>query len=245
MNNIDRRVNIILLAAGLDQSNQRDGYPLCLSEINSVPLIQKIINQTNQINKNRLIVNFRESEANKYHLDNIVRLLNPDSKVVKIPSDTQGASCTALMSINDIDNDDNLLIINGNEYIDVDFTKIINGFINDKLDGGVVVFKSVHPRYSFVKINEKKLVVEASEKNPISNLATTGFYWFSKGKDFVNAAKSCIRKDARVNNMFYICPTFNEMILKNKIIGIHEIDEKLYHPIKSERQLENFENRKY
>lgn len=244
MNSQSKQVNIILLAAGVEQSKQKDGYPLCLSEVNSVPLIQKIINQTNQITGNRLIVNFRESEANKYHLDNIVRLLNSDSKVVKIPFDTQGASCTALLSIGDIDSDDNLLIINGNEYIDIDFSKIINGFIKDKLDGGVVVFKSIHPRYSFVKLNEMGLVIEASEKNPISNIATTGFYWFSKGKDFVSAAKNCIKKDARVNGNFYICPTYNEMILNNKKIGVHEIDEKLYHPIKSEHQLENFQNLK-
>lgn len=242
MKSLNKKVNVILLAAGSDQSRQKDGYPLCLSEIKSIPLIQKIIIQTNNIPNNNLIVNFREIETNKYHLDNIVKLLNPESKVVKIPGITQGAACTALLSISEINNDDNLLIINGNEYIDIDYAKTINDFSKIKLDAGVVVFKSIHPRYSYVKLDENGYVVEASEKKPISNFATTGFYWFSKGKDFVNAAMGCIRKDARVNDMFYICPTFNEMVLNHKKIGIRMIDEKLYHPIKSERQLENFEN---
>jgi dTDP-glucose pyrophosphorylase len=232
----------LLLAAGADQTRQIDGYPLCLTEINSTTLLEKIVSQTNKISNNRLIVNFRESDVNKYHLDNIVRLLNPDTRVVRITSDTQGAACTALLSIADINNDENLLIINGNEYIDIDYAKTINNFLQEDLDAGVVVFKSIHPRYSYVKINEDRLLVEASEKKPISNIATTGFYWFAKGNDFVNAAMNSIRKDARVNEIFYICPTFNEMILESKKIGISLIDENSYHPIKTERQLEYFEN---
>ena len=235
-------INILILAAGIEKTKKEDGYPLCLSEINSEPLIQKIINQTNKILNSNLIVNFRDEDVNKFHLDNIVKLLNTNAIVFKIPGETQGAACTALFSISEINNSDNLLIINANEYINIDYASIIENFQKNNYDAGVVVFKSIHPRYSYVKLNESGLVVEASEKNPISNNATTGFYWFSKGSDFVDAAMSSIRKDARVNNLFYICPTFNEMILKNNKIGIYRIEEKLYHPIKSERQLENFEN---
>lgn len=242
MKKLNKNINILILAAGLEKTRKEDGYPLCLSEINSEPLIQKIINQTNKIPNSNLIVNFRDEDVSKYHLDNIVKLLNPNAKVFKIPGETQGAACTALFSISEINNEDNLLIINANEFINIDYAKTIKEFQEKKYDAGVVVFSSIHPRYSYVKLNEFDLVVEASEKNPISKNATTGFYWFSNGSDFVDAAMSCIRKDARVNNLFYICPTFNEMILKNNDIGIYRIEEKLYHPIKSERQLENFEN---
>lgn len=242
MNKMHNNINILILAAGIEKNRKEDGYPLCLSEINSEPLLQKIISQTNKIKNCKLIINFREEDINKYHLDNIARLLNPDTKIFKIPGETQGAACTALFSISEINNDDNLLIINANEYINIDYANTILNFNSQKLDAGVVVFKSIHPRYSYVKLDNNSFVVEASEKNPISNNATTGFYWFSKGSDFVNAAMSTIKKDARVNDLFYICPTFNEMILDNKRIGIFKIDEKLYYPIKSERQLENFEN---
>lgn len=239
----NKAINVIILAAGTEQSVQNDGFPICLTELDSMPLIQKIIISCESLINSKLIVCFSKQECEKYHLDNIVKLLKTNQKVVKIPSPTQGALCTAMLCVGEIDNDDELLIINGNELLDIDFSTIISEFRERKIDAGVVVFKSVHPRYSYVKLSEKLNVVEASEKNPISNFATAGFYWFKKGKYFVEAAKSSIRKDARVNNNFYICPTFNEMILKDYVIGIHEISERKYFPLKDIRQLKNFENK--
>lgn len=114
---------------------------------------------------------------------------------------------------------------------------IIADFSRRQLDGGTVTFRSVHPRYSFVRLDERQMVVEAAEKHPISDNATAGFYYFRKGSDFVKAAKAAIRKDARHNDMFYVCPVYNELVLEDKKIGVYPIDAKDYHPIKSDRQL--------
>jgi len=134
-----------------------------------------------------------------------------------------------------------LLIVNGNELLRADFKSIVDDFRGRKLDAGVVVFPSIHPRYSYVRLDENELVVEATEKNPISNHATVGFYWFASGKSFVRAAQNLIRKDARVNGNFYICPTFNELVLEHLRIGVHRIESRAYNPLKSGRQIEQFE----
>ena len=55
-----------------------------------------------------------------------------------------------------------------------------------------------------------------AEKNPISNIATCGIYWYRKGSDFVKYAEQMIKKNIRVNNEFYIAPVYNELILDNK-----------------------------
>jgi hypothetical protein len=85
-------------------------------------------------------------------------------------------------------------------------------------------------------------VTEAAEKNPISRNAAAGFHFFAKGKFFVEAVQSMIRKDASVNNVFYVCPAFNEMILNQQKIGVWRIDKTQYFPIKTESQLERFTN---
>jgi dTDP-glucose pyrophosphorylase len=87
-------------------------------------------------------------------------------------------------------------------------------------DGGIVTFKSTHPKWSFVKIDENGLATEVAEKNPISDIATVGYYYWKKGSDFVNYAESMISKDIRVNNEFYVCPVFNEAISGGKKIRI-------------------------
>ncbi|MEI6335432.1 MAG: glycosyltransferase family 2 protein [Methylococcaceae bacterium] len=234
-------MNILVLAAGQGPSPQIDGYPLCLAEFDSVPLIQRVIDSCRPLRPNQLIFAFRGEEITTYHLDYVVTLLWPDSMTLTVQDKTQGAACTALLATGVIESDDELLIVNGNELLDTDFLTILEDFRRRKLDAGVAVFHSIHPRYSYVRIDEDGLVIEAAEKKPISTNATVGFYWFAQGRDFVHAAKNMIRKDARVNGSFYICPTFNELVLEQRRIGIHQIDSKAYHPLKSGRQIDQFE----
>jgi dTDP-glucose pyrophosphorylase len=238
---MNSKINVIILAAGSDQALPNDGFPVCLTEIDTVPLLQRIIISVNEITNSQLITCFTKNECHKYHLDSIVKILNEQCKVVKIPAPTAGAACTALLCAGDIDNEDELLIINGNELIDIRFNEVVSFFRKKDIDAGVVVFRSIHPRYSYVRKGSEGLINEASEKRPISEFATTGFYWYKHGKDFVASAKSMIKKDARVNGVFYICPVFNEMILVNKRIDTFEINEGDYYPIKDIKQMQNLE----
>ena len=79
-------------------------------------------------------------------------------------SKLRGAACTALLAAGPIDNEDELLIVNGNEFLDSNFSEIINGFRQRKLDAGIVTFRAIHPRYSYVRLDDSELVVEAAEK---------------------------------------------------------------------------------
>ena len=85
-------------------------------------------------------------------------------------------------------------------------------------DGGIVSFKATHPKWSFAKIDEKGLVTEVAEKNPISDIATVGYYYWKQGSDFVKYSEQMIQSNTRVNNEFYVCPVFNEAINDNKKI---------------------------
>ena len=53
---------------------------------------------------------------------------------------------------------------------------------------------------------------EVAEKNPISDNATVGYYYWKHGSDFVKYAEQMIERDIRVNNEFYVCPVFNQAI---------------------------------
>ena len=92
-------------------------------------------------------------------------------------------------------------------------------------DGGIVSFKATHPKWSFAKVNDHGLVTEVAEKNPISDIATVGYYYWKKGSDFVKYAEQMIEKDIRVNNEFYVCPVFNEAIADKKEIRVFNIDK--------------------
>lgn len=235
-------MNILILAAGDPAFSTGDGqYPLCLTELDGVPLLERIVTLCQELPVDRMIFALRKEDVARYHLDNIVGLLQPGAVALKVEGHTPGAACSALLASGYIQSEKELLIISANELVDADFKAIVDGFRARQLDAGCVTFPSMHPRYSYVRVNDDGLVVEATEKNPISRHATAGFYWFAKGTEFVIAAKNMIRKDAHVNGVFYICPSFNELILMQKRIGVHAIEAKKYHPLKTERQLNQFE----
>lgn len=234
-------INILILAANDFHDDRDSGYPLGLSEINGKTLLQHLTEQCNAIPDSHLTLAVNEQDCKRWHLDNVVRLLSPDARVVQIRRTTSGAACTALLAISDFSSEEPLLIVNGNELIDVDFNAVVSKFSAENFDAGVVVFPSVHPRYSYVRLNEDQMVVECAEKNPISNHATVGFYWFRRGKDFVESAQQTILKHAHVDGQYYICPTLNEMVLRQARIGAHHIASQQFHPLKSERQFEKFD----
>jgi dTDP-glucose pyrophosphorylase len=90
-------------------------------------------------------------------------------------------------------------------------------------DGGIVTFKATHPKWSFAKIDDNGIVTEVAEKNPISDLATVGFYYWKHGSDFVKYAEQMISNNVRVNNEFYVCPVFNQAIAGGKIIRTFDV----------------------
>lgn len=235
-------MNVLILAAGAERAEDHDdSYPLCLAELDGKPLIERIIAALSALSPSRFIFCFRKTDARQFHLADITALLAPGSKVVTVSERTGGAACTALLGAEFIDNDDELLIVNGNELLEVDFNVMVKGFRSQDWDAGVVTFPSIHPRYSYVRLDEAGLVVEAAEKRPISRYATAGFYWFRRGTDFVQSAKSMIRKDASVNDAFYICPSLNELILQQRLIGTHLIEATQYKPLKTAKQVQQFE----
>lgn len=236
-------INILILAAGSSSNDTRDGgYPLCLTETDGVSIIERIVFNTSKIEDSKYCFALLEQDVEKYHLDKVVELLSPTCKVVKISEGSQGSSCTALLAASQLSLDNELLIISANELVDIEFDSAVREYRERKLDGGTLVFKSIHPRYSYVKINSDGFVTEAAQQKPISQNATAGVFWFKSTGEFVEAAKNTIRKNASVNGKFYVAPTFNELVLKQKNIGVIALKVSDYKPLKSERQISQFEN---
>jgi dTDP-glucose pyrophosphorylase len=168
-------------------------------------------------------------ENRKHHTGKVLQLIDPGTTVLEIDEGTSGAACSALLAVNHINNDEPLVIINGDQILmDTDLAAIVHHYKEQRLDAGVIIFEDIHPRWSFVKCNENGLVIETAEKRPISKFATAGFYYFARGQDFVMAAMEMMKKDAHVNGLFYICPTLNEMILKQAHIGVYLITRSSY-----------------
>jgi len=232
--------------AGSSELFEKAGYPYPkpLIEIKGDPMIQWVVEKTQSIpDPNQFIFIIREEDAIKFHLDNTLKLLSPNCQIVKLKKETKGGLCSVLMAIDKIAEDDCLMILNGDQIIDEDFHKIFSFWKESKADAGVVTFRSVHPRWSYARI-ENNEVVQTAEKNPISNHAIAGYYYFAKASDFFEASFQSIIKDVQLNGNFYISPVMNEYVLKNKKVLNYPIENSHYHSFYSPQLIKEFEANK-
>ncbi len=221
-------MKIILPVAGRETVPEGSQYILSLYEIGRETVLSHIYNSLKNIEGAEFIVILRKEDIAKYHLNNIVKLLIPGVTNISPEEDTMGSACTAMLAIDHIDDDEPVIIAASNQLFIDDADRIIKYFREQDYDGGVVTFEDIHPKYSYVRLGDDGLVVEAAEKRPISKNATAGFYYFRHSRDFVNSTISMIRKNANVNGMYYLCPVFNEMILEGKRVGIYPISRDHY-----------------
>ena len=222
-------MNILILMAGAAADFEEKGhsYPKYLLEIQNKPMIQRIIESLENVGDNITCI-IRKQDQEKYYLADTLKILCPKCKVIELAGDTRGAVCTALFAIDEINNDQELLILNGDQLIKRDISEAIAEFRARNLDGGLVTMNAVNPNYSTVLLDENNYVVQTSEKRPISPMASTGCSYYKRGADFVKSSFAVIQKDVNTQGKYYISSTFNEMILNHKRVGIFEIPKKDY-----------------
>jgi NDP-sugar pyrophosphorylase family protein len=167
----------------------------------------------------------QKEHREKYNLDSMLDLIVPNCTIVEVDGVTEGAACTTLLAEEFINNDQPLFIANSDQYVEWNSLDFMYKMRETNADGGIVTFKSTHPKWSYAKTNSQGHVTRVAEKNPISANATVGFYYWKHGKDFVEYTKEMIDNDIRVNDEFYVCPVFNQAIADNKKIRTYEADE--------------------
>ena len=236
-------VNVLIPMAGpnLFFSEAEFPFPKPLIEIRGKTMIEHVVENFSSLAvPHRFVFVVRSSDCRKYHLDSTLSLItNNQCRIVRLDSETQGAACSALMATPLIGNQTSLIISNFDQLFDQSLNKLIFEFHD--ADAGVVTFDSVHPRWSYVRLDEDGFVIETAEKRPISRRAIAGLYYFRHGFDFVEAAMRTIRKGSSVNGHFYIAPTLNELILEGKKIRAKAADNGRYHTFYTPRKIEEFE----
>ena len=218
----DHNLNVLIPMAGAGSRFEKAGYtfPKPLIEIRGKPMIQVVVENLG-LDANYIFV-VQKAHRERYNMDALLNLIVPGCRIVEVDGLTEGAACTALLAREYIDNDQPLFFANSDQYVDWTPAEFMYRMSESGADGGIVTFKATHPKWSFAKVDENGFVIEVAEKNPISDDATVGFYYWRCGADFVKYADQMIAKGLRVNGEFYVCPVFNEAIADGKKIRISQ-----------------------
>lgn len=219
----DKKLNVLIPMAGAGSRFEQAGYtfPKPLIEVKGKPMIQVVVDNLN-IKANYIYV-VQKKHREKYNLDTLLNLITPNCKIVETDGVTEGAACTALLAKEYIDNDNPLFFANSDQFVEWDSNEFMYKMNETDVDGGIVSFRATHPKWSFAKVDNDGFVTEVAEKNPISDIATVGYYYWKHGSDFVKYAEQMIQRNVRVNNEFYVCPVFNQAIEDGKKIRTFDI----------------------
>ncbi|WP_017258039.1 glycosyltransferase family 2 protein [Pedobacter arcticus] len=236
-------LKIIIPLAGSSELFSKAGYfyPKPLIEVLGKPMIEMVLENPLSLKKDiQFIFIIKEEDAAKFHLDSTLKILSPQSKIIKLSHDTKGGLCSVLMAIDDIHENDEVLILNGDQLIDENLKIIYGYWLTNSAEAGLVSFKSVHPRWAYARI-EGGVVVQTAEKNPISNHALAGVYYFKKAATFFKAAFSAIKNGVQLDGMYYISPVINEYVLNSQKVVTYTIESNQYHLFYSPQVLQDYE----
>ncbi|AGE59680.1 hypothetical protein ATCVTN60342_194R [Acanthocystis turfacea Chlorella virus TN603.4.2] len=215
-----KKLNIVIPMAGLGSRFANVGYtlPKPLIDVNGKPMIQVVVENMN-INAHYIFIAMKQ-HVEQYDIEKTIKEITCDNyTILTVDGLTEGSACTVLKARDIINNDNPMILINSDQYLEWDAYEFL--VAAQGVDGLISVFEADHPKWSYAKTDDNGYVTEVAEKKVISNLATTGLYYFAKGSQFVRCADTMITKNIRTNNEFYNCPIYNEAILEGAVVKTH------------------------
>jgi NDP-sugar pyrophosphorylase family protein len=238
-------INIVIPMAGEGSRFKKAGYekPKPFIDVMGKPMVKWVMENLQVPSAHYILISRKEHiEAES----DLVAAIEKEFPVTIITVDqlTEGTACTVLFSRKHINNDTPLLIANADQWVEFSLKALLEDAEQNKWDGSILTFidKERNPKWSFAKTKENREVIEVKEKVAISDKATVGIYYFSKGRYFVDAAVDMIVHNERVNNEFYTCPVYNWAIRNNLRIGIYDIPPSAMHGLGTPEDLELFKS---
>lgn len=146
----------------------------------------------------------------------------PGAKVIEIDVDTQGTACT-LQIAEEYMHNGSLFVANCDQIVQWDKR------FDWRSDGAIAVFHNPerNPKWSFAEVHEDRGVTRVAEKDPISEWATVGWYYYRRGSFLKQAIADMIKAKDTVNDEYYTCPTYNYMIKRGMRITSFEVQKMI------------------
>lgn len=137
--------------------------------------------------------------------------IDPNAEVILIDEVTEGQLCTVLAARELIDTDEDVLISSSDTYVASNLDKAIAAR-SDRTRGLISVARMPGEQWSFARLDDEGWVVEVAEKRRISDLASTGLYYFSSGHELVATADDMIARREKTRGEYYVMPVYQKLI---------------------------------
>ncbi|SDB67322.1 glycosyltransferase family 2 protein [Butyrivibrio sp. INlla16] len=164
-----------------------------------------------------------QEHIEKYEIGKRILDYYPDAQIVTVPNVLKGAVLTCKEGISSIKDDIPILFNDCDHLFRSElFRSFCQNDANDRIDAGLLTFKSNKPCYSYVLYDDCKNVIGTIEKEVVSDDAICGAYYFRDKETFIQAFQEYM------NNCnyseYYVSGLYNIMAKNNKKIGVFNTD---------------------
>jgi len=208
-------MNFVIPMAGLGSRFTQAGYskPKFLVEVKGKTLLEYSIDSLPLNLSSNIIFVILEDVLRQYKIDKQLEkiITNNNFDILPIKKVTGGQAETVLLSAPFIELDKDLVIYNIDTYFQSS-TLEVQLLSNEKYEGLIGYFHDTDPKWSFAATSDDGFVTKTTEKVPISDIALTGLYHFSKAKSFFDVAEYAIKNKITSRGEFYVAPLYNILI---------------------------------
>ena len=219
---------VIPMASPRESSRAMGGLPLYLRSFHGTTLLEYTLALAARLTeeRDRIVFVMDGADATAFPMRKMVEVALPRAAIVTAPGPTQGALCTILLAIDNLALDEPLLIVGANALHRGLTATLAHALDEGDADAMTWTIRSVNPRLSFVRVTDDGRVLEASEKNPISNVATTGVFLFRTARLFVDAACSVIKNEWHTKGVYFVAAVLNELIVRGGVVRATSLSSK-------------------
>lgn len=242
-------MKIIIPMAGSGNRFVERGYkdPKPLIKVNGKRIIEYILDMFDENDDIVFICNDKHLEETDMRL--ILNALRPDATIVSMKQHKFGPIYTVQQAYEFINDDEEVIVSycdNPHLWDRDDFNRHIK---YNNLDGCILTHTGFHPhtlastKMAFLKESDG-IVSEIKEKecytdNPMSEHASTGVYYFSKGKYVKKYFDETVEKNINHNGEYYVTLTYNLLIKDGLKVGYY--DTPFVSVFGTPDEVENFE----
>lgn len=214
-------MNIVLPLAG--RGNRVTGpVPKPLLPILGKTMIEWAVDSLNIDGHYIFITRMYENREFNMALNAILNIMKPNCTIIPIDYVTEGPASSVLLAKEYINNEEPLIVTNCDQYLNWNSADFLSYVRHNDCDGCVVTYMVEKAANSYAAIDPNGFVTRIAEKQIISPYSLNGVHYWKHGKDFVTSAEAMIAANDRVNNEFYVGPTYN--YLPKKRIRIYNIN---------------------
>jgi NDP-sugar pyrophosphorylase family protein len=214
---MEKMIQFVLPAAGAGSRFLNVGIktPKPLIPILGIPMICWVLANLNIQKCDTVYILKQSSHDYNFVLDYWLKKFKSQIQFINVDNLTDGPAITASLASSLLSLNERLVIANSDQFVSQGMSEF-NTLVRKSNDSNhIMTMDAESNKWSYVKRNSEGFISEVKEKEEISNEATVGIYSWCRAELFFESLSQMIAANDRVNNEYYVAPTYNYLINQN------------------------------